>query len=84
LANNGDTSASSGPNPNPSPSSGSTERVYRFADLQRAADARGEIAIGIRRTGQDGKPDGGVQLNPGRDEPLRLQDDDIIVLTTNR
>jgi Trk K+ transport system NAD-binding subunit len=59
------------------------ERVYSFADLQRAADARGEIAIGIRRTGQEGKPGGGVQLNPGRDERLRLsQDDEIIVLTT--
>ena len=59
------------------------ERVYSFADLQRAADARGEIAIGIRRIGQDGKPGGGVQLNPGRDERLRLnEDDEIIVLTT--
>jgi hypothetical protein len=61
------------------------ERVYSFADLQRAADARGEIAIGIRRTGQDDKPGGGVQLNPGRDERQRLNDDDeIIVLTTYR
>ena len=59
------------------------ERVYSFADLQRAADARGEIAIGIRRTGQEGKPGGGVQLNPGSDERLRLnEDDEIIVLTT--
>ncbi len=59
------------------------ERVYSFTDLQRAADARGEIAIGIRRTGQDGRPGGGVQLNPGRDERLRLnEDDDLIVLTT--
>jgi hypothetical protein len=60
-------------------------RVYSFADLQRAADARGEIAIGIRRTGQDDKPGGGVQLNPGRDERQRLNvDDEIIVLTTYR
>jgi len=59
------------------------ERVYSFADLQRAADARGEVAIGIRRAGQDSKPGGGVQLNPGRDERLRLnEDDEIIVLTT--
>jgi len=58
-------------------------RVCSFADLQRAANARGEIAIGIRRSGQDGKPGGGVQLNPGRDERLRLsEDDEIIVLTT--
>ena len=61
------------------------ERVYSFADLHRAADARGEIAIGIRRTGQDGKPGGGVQLNPGRDERLQLsEDDEIIVLTSYR
>ena len=59
------------------------ERVYSFADLHRAADARGEIAIGIRRTGQDGKPGGGVQLNPGGDVRLRLsEDDEIIVLTS--
>jgi hypothetical protein len=61
------------------------ERVYSFADLHRAADARREIAIGIRRTGQDGKPGGGVQLNPGRDERLQLsEDDEIIVLTSYR
>ena len=61
------------------------EGVYIFADLHRAADARGEIAIGIRRTEQDGKPGGGVQLNPGRDERLRLsEDDEIIVLTSYR
>jgi hypothetical protein len=61
------------------------ERVYSFADLHRAADARGEIAIGIRRTGEDGKPGGGVQLNPGRDERLQLsEDDEIIVLTSYR
>ena len=61
------------------------ERVFSFADLQRVADARGEIAIGIRRAGQDGKPGGGVQLNPGREERLQLnEDDEIIVLTTYR
>ena len=61
------------------------ERVYSFADLQRAADTRGEIAIGIRRTGQEDKPGGGVQLNPESDERLRLnEDDEIIVLTTYR
>ena len=56
---------------------------YTFADLQRAADARGEIAIGLRRVGEKGVPDGGVQLNPRRDERLRLNEgDDLIVLTT--
>ena len=54
-----------------------------FTDLLRAADARGEIAIGIRRSGQEGKPGDGVELIPGRDERLRLHDDDeLIVLTT--
>jgi hypothetical protein len=49
----------------------------------RAANARGEIAIGIRRSGQQGKPGGGVELIPGRDERLRLnEDDELIVLTT--
>jgi hypothetical protein len=56
---------------------------YVFADLQRAADARGEIAIGIRRWGQTRAPRGGVEINPGRDERLQLNDDDeLIVLTT--
>jgi hypothetical protein len=59
------------------------ELGYRFADLQRAAEARGEIAIGIRRTGQDRKPGGGVQLNPGHNKRLQLNEDDqIVVLTT--
>jgi len=64
------------------------ERVFSFADLQRVADAREEIAIGIHRTGpdrtgQEGKPGGSVQLDPGRDARLQLnEDDEIIVLTT--
>ena len=54
-----------------------------FSDLLWAADARGEVAIGIRRSGQEGKPGGGVELTPGRDERLRLnEDDELIVLTT--
>ena len=55
-----------------------------FADLQRAADARGEIAIGIRRAGQERMPHGGVELNPGRDDHLELsENDELIVLTTD-
>jgi ion channel POLLUX/CASTOR len=70
-------------NPDNSKVPGAGERVYRFAELQRAADARGEIAIGIRQVGQEDRPSGGVQLNPGRDECLRMSaDDEIIVLTT--
>jgi Trk K+ transport system NAD-binding subunit len=45
------------------------DQDYRFADLQRAADARGEIALGIRRAGQERAPSGGVMLNPGRGSP---------------
>ena len=60
-----------------------TGRDYTFADLQRAADARGEIAIGIRRAGQERTAHGGVELNPRRDEELQLDDnDELIVLTT--
>jgi hypothetical protein len=56
---------------------------FTFADLQRAADIRGEIAIGIRRAGQQGTPDGGVELNPRRDDPIEINDDDeLIVLST--
>ena len=57
---------------------------YTFSDLQRLADARGEIAIGIRRAGQEQMPHGGVELNPGRDEHLELtENDELIVLTTD-
>ncbi len=60
-----------------------TGNDYNFADLQRAANARGEIAIGIRRAGQQQTPHGGVELNPRRDASLQLnQDDELIVLTT--
>jgi len=56
---------------------------YVFADLQRAADARGDIAIGIRRKARRQDVFGGVALNPGRDEQLQLQpEDELIVLST--
>ena len=55
--------------------------AYRFADLQKAVNARGEIAIGVRRS--DGSQGGGVQLNPPREQQLQLSsDDELIVLTT--
>jgi Trk K+ transport system NAD-binding subunit len=55
-----------------------------FADLQRAADTRGEIAMGIRWAGQDQTQGGGVQLNPRRDEHLKLnENDELVVLTTD-
>lgn len=56
---------------------------YSFAELQRVADAHGEIAIGIRRAGQERTSNGGVHLNPRRDDRLQLSaDDELIVLTT--
>jgi Trk K+ transport system NAD-binding subunit len=63
---------------------GLAQGEYSFADLQRAADTRGEIAIGIRWAGQDRTRRGGVQLNPRRDEHLMLNvTDELIVLTTD-
>ena len=63
---------------------GLAQGEYSFADLQRAADTRGEIAIGIRWAGQDQTQGGGVQLNPGRDEHLELnENDELVVLTTD-
>lgn len=56
---------------------------YTFSDLKLVADARGEIAIGIRQRGQESAPHGGVSLNPGSDKQNAFNDDDeIIVLTT--
>jgi len=53
---------------------------HTFADLERAAYARGEIAIGIWRSGQGRTPHGGVELNPMRDETMRLNDDDELIV----
>ncbi len=56
---------------------------YSFADLQRVAHIRGEIAIGIRRFGQESIPEGGVELNPESEKILKLHKyDELIVLTT--
>jgi len=63
---------------------GLAQGEYTFADLQRAADTRGQIVIGIRWAGQDQTQDGRVQLNPRRDEHLKLnENDELIVLTTD-
>ena len=60
---------------------GLTAGSYRFEELQRAVNSRGEIAIGIRRSD---RPQGsGVHLNPQRDERLQLSlGDELIVLAT--
>ena len=66
------------------PGTNTSDGDYAFSDLQRLADTRGEIAIGIRRGGQERMPNGGVELNPGRDEHLRLgENDELIVLATD-
>ncbi len=61
---------------------GLTSRNYRFTDLQLAAKSRGEIAIGIRRA--ERAPNGGVLLNPPRDQEFAPSDgDELIVLATH-
>jgi hypothetical protein len=56
--------------------------THAFAALQRAADARGAIAIGIRRHDRLGAADGGVELNPGRDERLELAERDELIVVS--
>jgi Trk K+ transport system NAD-binding subunit len=68
----------------PNSDHGTANARVTFGDLQRAADARGEIAMGVRRAGQALTAQGGVELNPARDEHLQLgEKDDLIVLTTS-
>ncbi len=70
--------------PSEGTAAGSTGAERTFAEVQRAADARGDIAIGIRRAGRERAADGGVVLNPGRDERLQLgASDDLIVIATH-
>ncbi len=59
------------------------DRQIGFREVQRAAAARGEIALGLRLHAEAGKLDGGVQLNPALTTRWTLQpDDEIVVLTT--
>jgi hypothetical protein len=52
----------------------------RFGDAQRAAAARGEIALGFRRPAGAEK---GVRLNPDRDtEWVVTPEDEVVVLTS--
>jgi len=63
---------------------GLTPGAYAFTDLQKAADARGDIAIGVRRHERRNAPDGGVELNPRRDQHLDLAEgDELIVISTH-
>jgi hypothetical protein len=55
---------------------------HSIVDLQQAAHERGDIAIGLRRHQRRRDNDGGILLNPGRDEQLDLADlDDLVVLS---
>ncbi len=55
------------------------EGTVTFAEIQAAAHLRGETAIGLRLGGRRGS----IRLNPPRDEPVRLEaDDEVIVLST--
>ncbi|MGI9589899.1 MAG: CASTOR/POLLUX-related putative ion channel, partial [Myxococcota bacterium] len=53
-----------------------TSGPVRFEELERAASARGEIALGLRRNGSDD----GLVLNPDRDAEWMLGSGDQLVL----
>jgi hypothetical protein len=58
-----------------------TSQPVRFEDLQRAASARGEIAVGLRRAGSS---DGGLALNPDREATWTLGPaDEMVVLRSD-
>ena len=54
-----------------------TNEPVRFEDLESAAAARGEIALGLRRTGC---PDAGLELNPNRGTEWTLAPNDKVVV----
>ncbi len=64
-----------------------TGRPVRFADVVLAARARGEVAIGHRRSvvGADARNLGGVVINPTKSETLTYAEDDriVILMTTS-
>ncbi|MBK5940533.1 hypothetical protein [Halochromatium roseum] len=51
-----------------------------FDELQKAVDARDNIAIGIRRQRCRRDKHGGVLINPGRDQTLELGAEDELIL----
>lgn len=58
-------------------------RDASFQDVRQAAARRGEIALGLRRSAESAKIDGGIYLNPPPDERWTLAPhDEILVLTT--
>jgi hypothetical protein len=55
-----------------------TSQPVRFEDVERAAAARGEIALGLRRAGS---PEAGLALNPDRETEWTLvSGDEVVVL----
>ena len=62
---------------------GTVDRDVKFGDLQVAAAARGEIALGVRIGNEREEAGGGVYLNPDRERIWRLAGkDELVVLTT--
>lgn len=58
-------------------------REVSFGEIERAAAARGEIALGVRTAQSALQTTGGLHLNPPRSQSWTLgPDDDIVVLTT--
>jgi len=57
---------------------GLTEGSAVFPEIQAAARAAGCVALGVLRARERGQPE--VLLNPDRARPLRLNDDDRVVL----
>jgi hypothetical protein len=58
-------------------------KLARFEDLQRAAIARNETALGLRRRWADGATHGSLLLNPPRDTTWTLgEHDQLVVLAT--
>ncbi len=67
----------------PAPHYDLSGRRIGMREVQHAARARGETALGVRLMAEHDSPDGGVRLNPSSHERWTLADDDeIIVLAT--
>lgn len=55
----------------------------RFEDIQQCVTKRGDTALGIRKNGHLRNIRGGIELNPDRGAPVRIdENDEIVVLTT--
>ena len=60
-------------------------RPLPFRKIQRAAAARGEIALGLRLCRDRNEPDGGLHLAPPLDATFTLDErDEVVVLGTPR